>query len=86
MEAQAAGLPVITTRVGALGEAVTDGVTGFVVPPDDAQALAASMGQLCADGALRARMSASARESARAKFDAAVNYRALVNLLKSVAF
>jgi glycosyltransferase involved in cell wall biosynthesis len=34
------GKPVITTRVGGLHEAVTDGVNGLIVPPQDEQALA----------------------------------------------
>jgi glycosyltransferase involved in cell wall biosynthesis len=37
------GVPVITTRVGGLGEAVQDGVTGFLVPPKDSSALAAAV-------------------------------------------
>ncbi len=35
MEALASGLPVVTTTVGALPEAVTHGETGWIVPPDD---------------------------------------------------
>ncbi len=40
LEAMACATPVIATRVGALPEVVEDGVTGFLVPPNDAQALA----------------------------------------------
>ena len=40
MEALAAGLPVVTTDVAALPEAVTHGETGWIVPPDDPPALA----------------------------------------------
>ena len=43
MEALAAGLPVITTQVGALPEAVTHGETGLIVPADDANALAEAL-------------------------------------------
>ena len=34
-EAQACGTPVIAFRRGGLGEVILDGVTGFLVPPDD---------------------------------------------------
>ncbi|MCR5249647.1 MAG: glycosyltransferase family 4 protein [Lachnospiraceae bacterium] len=37
------GLPVIATNVGGLPEAVTDGKTGFIVPPADPDALAAAI-------------------------------------------
>lgn len=37
------GTPVITTRVGGLQEVVKDGQTGLVVPPQDAEALAAAI-------------------------------------------
>ncbi len=40
LEAMACATPVIATRVGALPEIVEEGVTGFLVPPNDARALA----------------------------------------------
>ena len=39
-EAQACGTPVIAFRRGGLGEVIVDGVTGFLVAPDDAEAAA----------------------------------------------
>jgi glycosyltransferase involved in cell wall biosynthesis len=39
-EAQACGTPVIAFRRGGLGEVIVDGVTGFLVPPDDIRAAA----------------------------------------------
>jgi glycosyltransferase involved in cell wall biosynthesis len=44
-EAQACGTPVVAFRCGALGEVIADGVTGFLVPPDDIQAAAAAVGR-----------------------------------------
>lgn len=41
--AQSFSLPVVTTNVGGLPEVVEDGVTGFLVPPGDSEALAAAI-------------------------------------------
>jgi glycosyltransferase involved in cell wall biosynthesis len=46
LEAMAAGLPVIASTAGAAGEIVTDGVDGYLVPAEDAVALAAAIGRL----------------------------------------
>ncbi|MFA5112524.1 MAG: glycosyltransferase family 4 protein [Desulfobaccales bacterium] len=46
LEAMSAGLPVVATQVGGLPELVVPGRTGWLVPPGDAPALAAAMGQL----------------------------------------
>jgi len=40
LEAMASGLPVIATKVGGNIESVQDGVTGFLTPPQDADAIA----------------------------------------------
>ncbi len=48
LEAMAASLPVVATRVGGVPEAVVDGKTGIVVPPQDAPALAAAIAALLA--------------------------------------
>ena len=45
-EAQACGTPVVAFRRGALGEVIVDGVTGFLVPPDDIQAAAEAISKV----------------------------------------
>jgi glycosyltransferase involved in cell wall biosynthesis len=85
MEALAAGLPVITTRVGALPEAVTHGETGWVISPDDAPGMAEAIRMLAEDPGQRARLGATAREAALERFDARINYGRLLEVLKHTA-
>jgi D-inositol-3-phosphate glycosyltransferase len=56
LEAMACGTPVIASRVGGLPAVVLDGVTGFLVPDDDAPALAARMAAVLGDPDLRWRL------------------------------
>ena len=60
LEAMAAGLPVVSTRVGGIPELVTEGETGLLVAPDDPAALAAAIDRLGGDVALRSRLGARA--------------------------
>ena len=46
LEASASGLPSVVTDVGGTGEAVLDGVTGFIVPPGNVGALARALSEL----------------------------------------
>jgi len=68
LEAMRAGLPVITSDIGALPEAVIDGLTGFVVPPKDPERLAEKILQLAGDPALGQRMGDAGRERFLARF------------------
>src|SRR3954452_23092073 len=61
LEAMAGGLPVVATDVGGIGRAVADGVTGFVVPPQEPERLAARLEQLLGDADLRRRMGEAGR-------------------------
>ncbi len=70
LEAMAAGLPVITTPVGGIPEAVTDGVEGFLVQPGDVDALAGRLAQLLQDDALTQQMGAAARRKIEQTFSA----------------
>jgi glycosyltransferase involved in cell wall biosynthesis len=69
IEAMLTGLPVVATDVRGPAEQVVPEVTGLLVPPGDASALAAALQQLVADGALRARMGAAGRVRAMERYD-----------------
>lgn len=67
LEAMGHGVPVVATNVGGLNDAIQDGVTGLLVPPDP-QALAAAVVQLAADKELRKRLGAEGRRLVAATF------------------
>jgi len=68
MQAMACGVPVVSTNVGAIGEAVEDNVTGLFAEPRSASSLAVKLATLREDPALRARFSAAARAKAERAF------------------
>jgi len=68
VEAMLAGLPVVAADVGSIPEAVVDGETGLVVPPDDVPALTAALRRMIDDPALRARCGEAGRLRAESRF------------------
>jgi glycosyltransferase involved in cell wall biosynthesis len=64
IEAMLAARPVIASRTGGIPEVVTDGVHGLLVTPGDAESLAAGLGRLFADSALRTQLAAAGRQKA----------------------
>jgi phosphatidylinositol alpha 1,6-mannosyltransferase len=66
-EAAASGLPVVAPAAGGPLDLVGDGVTGFLVAPGDAGALAAAAARLAADPALRAAQGKAARHMVLAR-------------------
>jgi len=69
MEAMAAGIPVIASRVTGVGELVDDGTSGFLVPPTDRDALIDRIHQLLEDPELRQRMGKVGREIVQHEFN-----------------
>jgi glycosyltransferase involved in cell wall biosynthesis len=61
VEAASCGRPIVATDVSGCRTLVRDGVEGFLVPVDDAPAVAAALARLAADPSLRARMGAAGR-------------------------
>ncbi len=65
LEAAAHGLPVVAHTVGGVPEAVLDGITGILVPPDRPAQLTAAFERLISDGELRQRFGAAGRDWAK---------------------
>ncbi len=68
LEAMAAGLPVISTSVGGIPEAVLDDVNGIIINPGDIEGLRNALLKLCNDGSLRKKMGKESLALANNKF------------------
>ncbi len=62
LDAQCLGVPVVASRVGGIPEAVADGESGVLVPPEDPEALADALADLLLDSDRRQRLGARGRE------------------------
>lgn len=77
LEAMAAGLPVVSTRLVGVPEIVDHGVDGLLVEPGDPVALAASLARLLQDAELRDHLGQAARRKVGERFDVRRNVRQL---------
>lgn len=68
-EAMACGLPVIAARTGGIPEIVQDGLSGLLIEPGDAGALAAAVTKLLENNALRGSLARAGCERVRARFN-----------------
>ena len=85
VEAMAAGKPVVSTRVAGSEDAVSDGVTGLLVPPADASALAEAIARLLDDADLRRRFGQAGQREAARRFDAGRLAVQLADIVEGVA-
>lgn len=69
LEAMACGLPVVACRGSGASEVVENGQNGYLVPPQDVEALTGALRRLLADGQLREAMGTRARQSVLAEGD-----------------
>lgn len=74
-EGMAAAKPVVACRVGGIPEAVVDGETGLLPPPEDPEALASAIGRLIDDRENCRRMGAAGRRRAEALFSVELTNR-----------
>jgi glycosyltransferase involved in cell wall biosynthesis len=81
VEAMAAGVPVVSTRVSGIPELVTDGVDGLLVAPEDPDAVASALRRLAVEPATRERLAAAGRATVATRFDGDVLARELATLM-----
>jgi glycosyltransferase involved in cell wall biosynthesis len=86
MEAMAAGIPVVAPSIAGIPELVIDGHTGLLVPPGDADAIAAAIRRLLKDPNLRNRLATEARRKVEQEFDVLSECRRLAEVMTSLIF
>ncbi|MEO6122773.1 MAG: GNAT family N-acetyltransferase, partial [Ilumatobacteraceae bacterium] len=84
MEALALGLPIVATAVGGVAETLVDGVDALLVPPRDAQALAAALVRISTDEPLRRRLG-DAAATRSAEFDVGRTVEVLESTYRRIA-
>ena len=83
-EAQAAGLPVIATRVGGIPEVIEHEVSGMLVPPGRPRELAAAIERVLDDAILSHRLSMGSCDHAERELDLTTNVAWLAKMLGHV--
>lgn len=83
MEAMAAGVPVVSTRIAGIAELVEEGVSGFLVPPGDVACLNECISTLLQDRQLRAQFGAAGRAKVAAEFNINLEVQWLHRILSS---
>ncbi|SIR47562.1 MAG: glycosyltransferase family 1 protein [Bosea sp. (in: a-proteobacteria)] len=84
LEAMSYGIATVTTRVGGLPEAITDGVDGLLIEPGDIDALRASIVDLCRDEEARKAIGQAARQRIVTHYSAEAALPRLAQLYESV--
>ena len=83
MEAMAAGVPVVATRIAGIPELVDDGRNGFLVPPGHPAIAAAAVRQLLEDADLRNRFAIAGRAKVEREFNINTEASWLAKILTS---
>lgn len=84
MQAMACGIPVVSTPIGAIPEAVKANETGLLVPPRDPSALSGAISALIGDSGLRQRLAQASTRFAQANFALAVMVEQMESVFRMV--
>ena len=84
IEAMMNGIPIVASKIGGLAEIVEDGRTGFVVPPNDSEALSSALLKIAGDRQMAETMGRAAHERAMARFSEEELVRRFVNVYRSI--
>ena len=83
MEAMAAGVPVVATRIAGIPELVDDGENGLLVPPGDPAVVATAVRQLLEDAELRNRFAIAGRAKVEREFNLTTEVSWLAKIVTS---
>jgi len=81
LEAMAHGLPVLSTRLGGIVEAIVDGESGLLADQDDARGLAENLSRLLEEPEFRERIGEGGRQRVAARFERSANLPGVVDAL-----
>lgn len=84
VEAGAMRLPVVASDLPGPQDVVEDGLNGFLVHPNDPQALANALGRLIASPKLRQQMGQANYEVVASRFNAAINEQRIIDLIDNM--
>lgn len=85
LEAMAAGLPVVGTRVGGIAEIILEGEGGWLVAPGDVPAFVQAVERLASDSALARKMGAFNKEVCEARYSVSAVFPNLVAIYDALA-
>jgi glycosyltransferase involved in cell wall biosynthesis len=85
LEAAAAGVPIVSTKVTGVVDVVQDGLTGLLVPAGDAPALAGAVGRLLDEPETARRLAHAAQQMIREQFDNSLYLARLGDMIEHLA-
>jgi glycosyltransferase involved in cell wall biosynthesis len=84
LEAMAGGKPIITSAIGGMDELLVSGESGLLVPPDDAETLAAELRRVLAEPELQGRLGVAARARVERDFSASAMAARVMSLYEEL--